>query len=67
MTRSRFVCLLGIFLSIVAVAGTARAQTFDLESARVQISEVDSAWHFHLGDDARWVAAWLGRLAMASP
>jgi hypothetical protein len=31
-----------------------RAQPIDLESTRLPISKVDSAWRFHIGDDARW-------------
>ena len=54
MTRFRITCILGIFLSLAGLAAPAPAQSFDLESARVQISEVDSAWHFQLGDDPRW-------------
>jgi Stage II sporulation protein E (SpoIIE) len=30
------------------------AQSIDLESTRLPISRVDSAWRFHIGDDARW-------------
>ena len=35
----------------------AQAQTFDLEASRLPIAEIDSAWRFHLGDDARWSQA----------
>jgi hypothetical protein len=31
------------------------AQSFDLDSSRLPIAQVDSAWRFHLGDDAQWV------------
>ncbi len=31
-----------------------RAQSFDLQATRLPISQVDSVWRFHLGDDARW-------------
>lgn len=32
----------------------ARAQTFDLDASRLPMTQVDSEWRFHLGDDARW-------------
>ena len=32
----------------------ALAQTFDLESSRLPVSQIDSAWRFHLGDDPAW-------------
>ena len=32
----------------------AHGQTFDLESSRLPISPIDSAWRFHLGDDPAW-------------
>jgi hypothetical protein len=30
------------------------AQTFDLDAGRIPITQVDSAWRFHLGDDPNW-------------
>ena len=33
------------------------AQTFDLESGRLPITQIDSVWRFHLGDDPRWSQA----------
>ena len=32
----------------------AQAQTFDLDASRLPITQIDSAWRFHLGDDPRW-------------
>ena len=32
----------------------ARAQNFDLESSRLPITQIDSAWRFHLGDNPAW-------------
>ena len=43
-----------ILASALALAVPVHGQTFDLESARVQISEIDSAWRFHLGDNPLW-------------
>ena len=31
-----------------------QAQSFDLDTSRLPIAQVDSAWRFHLGDDPRW-------------
>lgn len=31
-----------------------RAQTFDLDSGRLPITQIDSAWRFHLGDNPQW-------------
>ena len=38
----------------LALPSTARCQTFDLETSRLPIAQVDSAWRFHLGDDPSW-------------
>jgi Stage II sporulation protein E (SpoIIE) len=48
-----FVLSVSLCFALIAPA-VVRAQTFDVESTRVPISEVDSVWHFHLGDDPRW-------------
>ncbi|MGA9426025.1 MAG: PP2C family protein-serine/threonine phosphatase [Terracidiphilus sp.] len=32
----------------------ALAQNFDLETSRLPISQIDSAWRFHLGDNPAW-------------
>ena len=32
----------------------APAQNFDLETSRLPISQIDSAWRFHLGDNPAW-------------
>jgi hypothetical protein len=37
-----------------ALLPATRAQSFDLDTSRLPISQVDSAWRFHLGDDPRW-------------
>lgn len=59
--------LFALACAVVCAAGLpcgARAQTIDLESTRLPISQVDSTWRFHVGDDARWAqpgfddAAW---------
>ena len=48
----RFYVLAAIFVAVLPFP--ARAQSFDLEANRLPISQVDSVWRFHLGDDARW-------------
>lgn len=40
--------LIAVFLPAI------HAQTFDLDTSRLPITQVDSAWRFHLGDDPRW-------------
>jgi hypothetical protein len=50
----RKIFLLAAVLLAVALSSVARAQTIDLDVTRLPISPVDSAWRFHLGDDARW-------------
>jgi Stage II sporulation protein E (SpoIIE) len=48
--------VLAIFAAALFAAflPSARPQSFDLDASRLLISPVDSAWRFHLGDDARW-------------
>jgi hypothetical protein len=36
----------------------ARAQTFDLDTGRLPITQIDSAWYFHLGDDPGGKLGW---------
>jgi Stage II sporulation protein E (SpoIIE) len=43
-----------VFIFTGACAQTALAQRFDLDASRLPIARVDSAWHFHLGDDSQW-------------
>ena len=50
----RKIFLLAAVLLAAALPTGARAQTIDLDATRVPISPVDSAWRFHLGDNARW-------------
>ena len=38
----------------LALPLTASCQTFDLETSRLPISQVDSAWRFQLGDNPGW-------------
>ena len=50
----RKIFLLAAVLLAAASPTGARAQAIDLDATRLPISPVDSAWRFHLGDDARW-------------
>jgi sigma-B regulation protein RsbU (phosphoserine phosphatase) len=49
-------CVLAVFLAVAlsALPHASQAQTFDLQTSRIPITEVDSAWRFHLGDDPSW-------------
>lgn len=44
--------LTAVFAAVLSFS--ARAQSFDLEANRLPISQIDSTWRFHLGDDPRW-------------
>ncbi len=56
--RKRDLCL---FVILVAVAVSLRAQVFDVEQDRVQMSELKGLWRFHTGDDPD------GKLGWANP
>ena len=46
-----------LFIALLAIAtfpSLAHAQTFDLDASRLPITQIDSAWRFHLGDDPNW-------------
>lgn len=50
---SRLVVLL---LCLLAAAGRAPAQNFDLENGREPIASLDGFWRFHPGDDMAWAS-----------
>jgi hypothetical protein len=52
---------LAVLTLLLAGAGPARAQVFDLEQSRVQMSELNGLWRFQTGDDPD------GKLGWASP
>src|ERR1700678_3086340 len=47
-----------LLLTLLGVASfypsLTHAQTFDLDASRIPLTQVDSAWRFHLGDDPNW-------------
>jgi hypothetical protein len=43
-----------IILCTAAIAYKVHSQTFDLDASRLRVSQIDSMWCFHLGDDPRW-------------
>ncbi len=52
--KLKIVCLCLPVLFLIPFADAARAQVFDLEANRVQMTELNGLWRFHTGDDPRW-------------
>jgi sigma-B regulation protein RsbU (phosphoserine phosphatase) len=50
--------LLALFSVASFFTGLTQAQTFDLDAARISLTQVDSAWRFHLGDDTDGKEGW---------
>lgn len=53
-SMAKLFVLAGAVLFAAALPGGVRAQSFDLDAARLPISQIDSAWRFQIGDDVRW-------------
>ncbi len=60
MSKSPFPKVASLLFPVAAFAAglalplTTPCQTFDLQASRLPISEVDSTWRFHLGDNSDW-------------
>ena len=50
--------LLALFSVASFFTGLTPAQTFDLDAARISLTQVDSAWRFHPGDDPDGKEGW---------
>ncbi len=52
--RSAVLWACGLVLLLLAAAGTAWGQSFNLQTGREPVALVDGMWRFHPGDDAQW-------------
>ena len=50
-SRARSLCLIAFVLCSLLIPSAVNAQNFDLNTDRLPVTQVDSTWRFHLGDE----------------